>query len=121
SIQGDGRVGSRIRQETKYTRKTTADVIGVVRGKREPMKKVNVGGHYDSQRAGPLLWDNGTGVAAVLEMSRVLSGKHPLRTVVFIAFSAEEIGLLVASAYARQHAEDLAKNAVGMITLDALS
>ena len=116
-----GKVVARIRHEAQYTRKTTSNVIGVVRGKVEPMKKVIVGGHYDSQLAGPLVWDNGTGVAAVLEMARVLSGKHPLRTVVFIAFSAEEIGLLGASAYARQHAEDLAKNAVGMINLDALS
>jgi Zn-dependent M28 family amino/carboxypeptidase len=92
----------------------------MVKGVAEPDKKVIVGGHYDSQIAGPFAWDNGCGVAAVLEIARVLANKRPRRTVVFIAFSAEEIGLLGAATYANAHEKDLAKNAVGMINLDAL-
>jgi Zn-dependent M28 family amino/carboxypeptidase len=53
-------------------------------------------------------------------MARVLAGERPRRIVIFIAFSAEEIGLLGAAAYANAHEKDLAKNAVGMINLDAL-
>ncbi len=121
SLLSAGKVRVRISHEGTYALKMSSNVVGMVRGAVEPDKKVVVGGHYDSQLAGPLAWDNGTGVAALLEMARVLVEKRPRRTVVFIAFSAEEIGLIGAAAYAKRHARDLSKNAVGMINLDALS
>ena len=116
-----GKVRAKITHQGQYKMKRSSNVVGMVRGRGAPEEKVIVGGHYDSQLAGQLAWDNGTGVAAVLEMARVLAGKQPRRTVVFIAFSAEEIGLIGAAAYAHQHRRDLSKNAVGMINLDALS
>lgn len=116
-----GKVGARITHSGQYSMRRSSNVVGTVRGREAPEEKVIVGGHYDSQLAGELAWDNGTGVAAALEMARVLAGKQPRRSVVFIAFSAEEIGLIGASAYARRHARDLSKNAVGMVNLDALS
>lgn len=116
-----GKVRARITHSGQYAMRKSSNVVGMIRGKDVPEEKVIVGGHYDSQLAGQLAWDNGTGVAAVLEMARVLAGRQPRRSVVFIAFSAEEIGLIGAAAYAHQHARDLSKNAVGMVNLDALS
>jgi Zn-dependent M28 family amino/carboxypeptidase len=54
-------------------------------------------------------------------MARVSARKKPRRTMVFVAFSAEEIGLIGAAAYATSHSTDLSKNAVGMINLDHIS
>ena len=116
-----GKVRAKITHEGQYAMRRSSNVVGMVRGRGSPEEKVIVGGHYDSQLAGQLAWDNGTGVAAVLEMARVLTGNQPRRSVVFIAFSAEEIGLIGAAAYAHRHARDLSKNAVGMVNLDALS
>jgi aminopeptidase YwaD len=121
SLLSVGKIRAKIQHEAEYTKKTTSNVVGIVKGEVKPDEKVIVGGHYDSQLAGPLAWDNGTGVAALLEMARVLAGKHPRRTVVFIAFSAEEIGLLGSAAYVQEHTKELSKHAVGMINLDAVS
>jgi acetylornithine deacetylase/succinyl-diaminopimelate desuccinylase-like protein len=46
--------------------------------------------------------DNASGVAALLEVARLLHTRHPARTIVFIAFSGEEIGD-IGSAYFVQH------------------
>jgi hypothetical protein len=57
----------------------------------------------------PGVSDNASGVAAVLELARVLSAKKLSKTVVFIAFGAEEQGLVGASAYAKRSAGEKQK------------
>jgi Zn-dependent M28 family amino/carboxypeptidase len=49
-----------------------------------------VGAHYDSVRGCPGANDNGTGVAAVLEMARAMAADRPARTVRFVLFVNEE-------------------------------
>lgn len=51
---------------------------------------VLVGAHYDSVVGCPGANDNGTGVAAVLELARLLRGERLARTVRFAAFPNEE-------------------------------
>jgi Zn-dependent M28 family amino/carboxypeptidase len=51
---------------------------------------VIVGAHYDSVAGSPGANDNGSGVAALLELSRLLARERPLRTVRFVAFVNEE-------------------------------
>lgn len=51
---------------------------------------VLVGGHYDSVRGSPGANDNATGIAAVLELARLLAGQQLARTVRFVAFVNEE-------------------------------
>lgn len=51
---------------------------------------VLVGAHYDSVLGSPGANDNATGVAAVLEIARLLAGKAFKRTVRFVAFANEE-------------------------------
>ncbi len=46
--------------------------------------------------------DNASGTAALLEIARQLAGRRPARTILFIAFSAEELGDL-GSAYFVKH------------------
>ena len=49
-----------------------------------------VGAHYDSVLGCPGANDNGSGVAALLEISRLLDSKELARTVRFVAFTNEE-------------------------------
>ncbi len=49
-----------------------------------------VGAHYDSVYGSPGANDNGTGVAALLELSRALAARELRRTVRFVAFVNEE-------------------------------
>ncbi|MHA2432928.1 MAG: M20/M25/M40 family metallo-hydrolase, partial [Candidatus Thorarchaeota archaeon] len=54
----------------------------------------SVGGHYDSVPAGPGANDDGTGVAAALELARVMSQYDWPLDIYFGFWNAEEIGLL---------------------------
>ncbi len=51
----------------------------------------------------PGVADDGSGTAAVLELARVMSQHEFDKTVVFVAFTAEEIGLEGAKAYVAMH------------------
>ncbi len=60
---------------------------------------VVIGAHYDTVPDSPGADDNASGVAAMLECARVLSELGSDREVTFVAFDAEEIGLLGSAAY----------------------
>ncbi|MBT8130063.1 MAG: M20/M25/M40 family metallo-hydrolase [Gammaproteobacteria bacterium] len=49
-----------------------------------------VGAHYDSVRGGPGANDNASGIAALLEIARLLDGKAATRTLRLVAFANEE-------------------------------
>jgi len=77
------------------------NVICVKPGTAEPDKVIVIGGHYDSinSQTNPMIFapgadDNGSGTAATLELARILSLVETRKTVIFIAFSAEEVGLI---------------------------
>ena len=85
-----------------------SNVVAVIPGTVNPDKVIVVGGHYDSSvwpvdsvnQLAPGADDNGSGTAATLEIARILA-HHPLsKTVVFMPFAAEEVGLLGSTAYA---------------------
>jgi Zn-dependent M28 family amino/carboxypeptidase len=57
-----------------------------------------VGAHYDTVRDSPGADDNGAGVAALLELARVLAPYRFRRSIILAAFDMEEIGLLGARA-----------------------
>jgi Zn-dependent M28 family amino/carboxypeptidase len=59
-------------------------------GTDRPDEIVLVGAHYDSVFGSPGANDNGSGVAALLEMSRRFAEAEPRRTVRFVAFVNEE-------------------------------
>ena len=65
--------------------------------------------------------DNASGVAGVLELARMFSAQHPRprRTLVFIAFSGEEEGLLGSNYYVNHPIVPLA-NTVAMINMDMI-
>ena len=49
-----------------------------------------IGAHYDSVKGSPGANDNGSGVAALLELSRLFSSINPKTTIRFVAFVNEE-------------------------------
>ena len=60
------------------------------RGTQKPQEIILVGAHYDSVIGAPGANDNGSGVAALLELSRLCKTSNPVRTVRFVAFVNEE-------------------------------
>jgi Zn-dependent M28 family amino/carboxypeptidase len=98
------------------------NVVAVLPGTSEPEQQVLVTGHYDTinliyktTRTGgreldgeataaapaPGVTDDGSGTAAVLELARVMSQHQFRKTIVFIAFAAEEYGLFGSGLYAQ--------------------
>ena len=59
-----------------------------------------IGAHYDSRlvdindavSCSPGANDNASGVAAVIELARILADQKPKATIIFVAFSGEEVG-----------------------------
>jgi hypothetical protein len=60
--------------------------------------------HYDSVPAGPGVADDGSGVATILELARILKEEGPYRNPILLLFTdGEEAGLLGARAFLREH------------------
>ena len=55
-----------------------------------------------AQTISPGVTDDGSGTAAVMELARVMSGYQFDKTIVFVAFAAEEVGLSGSQVYAAQ-------------------
>lgn len=79
---------------------TGVNVIGVREGTTSPEERVIVSAHYDHIPDCPGADDNGSGVAGLLEVARVLSEAEYARTLVVACWDQEEFGLVGSAAYA---------------------
>ena len=114
-------------------RSATANVIGILRGSDPVLadEAIVVGAHYDHLGTGgegslapdvvavhPGADDNASGTAAVLELARAFAAGGPRpRTLVFVTFAAEEMGLLGSAEYVRRPPVPLDRTAA-MVNLD---
>jgi aminopeptidase YwaD len=108
----------RIAHEGAYRERTTHNVVGAIAGS-EP-GQVILSAHYDSQAEGPCVFDNGSGLASLLESARVLQASSRGRTIVLLASAAEEIGVWGASAYVHAHAREM-EDVAAMVNLDGIA
>ena len=110
---------------------TSKNVLAVRPGSEHPDQYVIYSAHWDHlgvglpDAKGDKIYngavDNATGIAALLELARAYAkAPAPKRSVVFLAVTAEEKGLLGSEYYASNPVYPLAKTA-GVINMDALS
>ena len=87
------------------------NVVATIKGSQYPDEYVIVSGHLDAFDVATGGVDCGTGIAPMMEAARLiaLSGAKPKRSIVFVAFAAEEFGLLGAKAYVKRHQKELNK------------
>lgn len=100
-----GPVTVRVKTSDSLAPTTSWNILGDLPGDKYPDEVILLGCHYDGHDISQGAVDPASGMAAVLEAARVLA-KHaaPLpRTVRFVAWGVEEIGLLGSSAYVKQH------------------
>ena len=111
------------------------NVVGILPGSDPKLKNeaIVIGAHYDhlghggegslAPREGEVHHgadDNASGTAGVLELARMFSqGPKPRRTIVFIAFSGEEEGLIGSNYYVNHPVLPL-QNTVAMINMDMI-
>ena len=112
---------------TPDERTSQYNIVGAISGADLNAGAIIVGAHYDSigtpRDSGtvyaPGANDNGSGVAAVLEMARIMSASQYRETIMFVLFSAEEVQRQGSIAFARWIADDNV-NVIGMINLDTI-
>jgi Zn-dependent M28 family amino/carboxypeptidase len=110
----------RFRSGPAEVRNIEAEVAGGSRAR----EIIVVGAHYDSVAGAPGANDNGSGVAALLELARLSFGSRPARTVRFVAFVNEEPPFYLSDAmgsrhYARRSKEN-GENIVAMFSLETI-
>jgi hypothetical protein len=125
------------RMKGSFTKKgvKTSNIVGVIEGEGPHADEtIIIGGHYDHLGLGAYgsrapgrkeihngADDNATGTAAVMELARRFAqrDKKPARRLVFICFSAEEMGLLGAQYYVEHPVFPLEKT-VAMVNFDMI-
>lgn len=99
------------------------NIIATQVGQTNPDDIYIVCAHYDSVTT-YCADDNATGVAAVLEIARLLSAQCVDNTIVYALWDEEEIGLLGANYYAQQAADETngntRDNILGVINMDMI-
>jgi Iap family predicted aminopeptidase len=98
----------------------TWNVVGDLPGNSEPDEWVVYGAHYEGHDISVGALDDATGAACVMEIARILSDERENieRSMRFILFGAEEIGLYGSRAYVEQHPDFISKIRF-MINFDA--
>jgi len=82
----------RLATDASTTRLRTRSIIGELAGS-EPENVIMLGAHLDSVIDGPGINDDGSGVAALLEIARALRQTRPRATIRLAFWSGEELGL----------------------------
>ena len=77
------------RQAFQVNGREVHNLVAQLTGKGQPDQILVIGAHYDSVLGCPGANDNGSGVAALLEMARLLAGLRLHSSVRFVAFVNE--------------------------------
>ncbi|MHB1000363.1 MAG: M28 family metallopeptidase [Armatimonadota bacterium] len=101
------------------------NIIGVIPGTGNNLRKVFIGAHYDSVPWSPGANDNASGTALLLEFTRIIPRNTYPFSVVLIGFGAEEVmprtgGLhhFGSRQFVRERSKQEIRNMIGMISLD---
>lgn len=111
-----------MQKKAKAKREAAPQYFNVVATKPSLSDKVViVGAHYDSVTRGGSVGadDNASGVGIMLEAAEILADMNTPYTIKFIAFAAEERGLLGSREYVANMSQEDKDNTVAMINLDS--
>jgi Zn-dependent M28 family amino/carboxypeptidase len=115
--------------DSSIERQQSRNVIGVLPGRTRPNEYLFYTAHWDhlglcaQGRPDPICngaTDNATGVAALVALAQAHARQRPERSIVFLAVTAEESGLLGSRYYAENPIFPLAQT-VGGINMDSLN
>ncbi|MCR4409173.1 MAG: M20/M25/M40 family metallo-hydrolase [Candidatus Saccharicenans sp.] len=121
--------GQRIVRDTELH-----NVVAIKKGKADRERIIIVNAHYDTiavsqdgrfnyedfNTGAPGANDDASGIAAMLEMARIIAPLETEATIHFAAFSGEEQGLVGSTLYARKMKEQ-GRNVEAVLTMDMIS
>jgi len=99
------------------------NIIVEISGREKPDEVILVGAHFDAAPGSPGADDNGSGVAAALELARALKDRPMRRTVRIVLFNLEELGMIGSRQYAQRVKERIDRGReriVGMMSLEMI-
>jgi leucyl aminopeptidase len=107
---------------------TQQNIVAVVQGTEPGAGTLVVGAHYDSivqpdfndgASFAPGANDNGSGVAAIIELARILSQRQYRASVMLVAFSAEEVNRRGSRAFV-DYLQSQNIDIIGMVNIDTI-
>jgi Zn-dependent M28 family amino/carboxypeptidase len=98
-----------ISQVVPFGNRTYRNLVATIPGSEPNLPMLLLGAHYDGPPGSPGADDNASGVAVLLEMSRLLAETKPRRTVKLVAFTLEEPQGLVRFLIGSEHYARLAR------------
>ncbi len=116
----EGADAARLRVQGGMRDSTSQNVVGELPGRDPDAGLIYVGAHHDTQADSVGADDNGTGVAAILELAGALANGPRRRTIRFVSFGAEEQLSVGSAMHVRRHRDELAARARFMFNFDTL-
>lgn len=112
-----GACKARLVLKNETVEKTSHNVIATIPGTEKPEEIISFGAHYDSVDFSKGVYDNGAGSVINMEVLRYFKENPPKRTVKFMWYGSEEIGLEGSWAYVKAHKDEL-KDHLLMVNVD---
>ena len=121
-VGGTGDVRVHLKTDIEFVTKTIWNVITRIDGSVERDRWVVLGNHRDAWVFGAV--DPNSGTTAMIELGRGLgqllkSGWKPRRSIVLCSWDADEQGLIGATEWAEENANELKEKAVAYLNMDA--
>ncbi|WP_041138596.1 M28 family metallopeptidase [Beduini massiliensis] len=103
---------SKVKVKLIQTKKewTSHNVMVSIPGSEYPDEEINFCGHYDSVPFSTGVYDNGAGSVIIMEILRYFKENPPKRTMNFLWFGSEEVGLEGSKYYIQKYADTLDKS-----------
>lgn len=101
------KINYRLKIQGHYRKFISPNVIGLLGDASSKSKEVIIGAHLDSYRKSQGASDNGSGIGVLIELARYFKEieNDLLGNIRFVAFGAEEIGILGSRRYIMMHPE----------------
>ncbi len=112
-----GACKARLVLKNETVERTSHNVVATIEGTERPEEIISFGAHYDSVDFSKGVYDNGAGSVINMEALRWFKENPPKRTVKFMWYGSEEIGLEGSWAYVKAHKDEL-KDHLLMINTD---
>lgn len=97
--------------------KRVENVVLTVKGRGEGV--IVVGAHYDKTSSGCGAVDNWTGIVILANLYRTVRATQPMKTIVFVAFGKEEVGLVGSGEMAGAISKEEKSRYCSMLNLDS--
>jgi hypothetical protein len=124
NMAANGNVSATVNIPAIINSGTNYNVIGELKGTGDPENAIIISGHYDTTMS-PGFCDNGAGTAGVIELARIFTeavkeGLYaPQESLIFIAFTGEELGDVGSINYIEQHKSEM-QSISAVINLDSI-